>query len=371
MPDLPRDELGWQRVVRLAEQQRVLGLLAAAAADGTLSLDPSRLAVLAEAHEAWCAHDLRLERALLHAADLLDAASIPFVVIKGPVLAHRVYADPAQRLFADIDLVVPSEHLRAASRLLADEFGAGTPFPELRPGFDERFGKETLLRTASTATTPAGLELDVHRTPVAGALGLAIPLADLFDRAGEVLIAGRAVPTPGAVATLLLACYQASVSDVPPRLASARDVVQLLLTGSPEPRDVLAMAARWQATAVVAVAVRDAWLTLDLRGTDPPELVSWSRSYSPTARERLLLGAHRRPGYVYWRQLAGVIVLPDAPARGRYLLALALPQPSYLAQRRWSFTYHARRAWRTFNEPVRSKLVGAARWIRRRLWGLD
>ena len=88
IPEPRRDDsLAWARTVRLAEQQRVLGLLAAAVADGALSLDDEQLDVLADAHEGWCAHDLRLERTLLRAADALDAAAIPFLVTKGP--AHR------------------------------------------------------------------------------------------------------------------------------------------------------------------------------------------------------------------------------------------------------------------------------------------
>ncbi len=119
----PTDDLAWSRVIRLAEQQRVVGLLAAVVADGSLELTPDQFERLAETHEAWCAHDLRLERTLLRAADALDAAALPFLVIKGPALAHRWYADPAQRLFGDLDLVVPSGRVREASRVLAEVLG--------------------------------------------------------------------------------------------------------------------------------------------------------------------------------------------------------------------------------------------------------
>ena len=50
-------------------------------------------------------------------------------------------------------------------------------------------------------------------------------------------MAGRPLPTPGPVATLLLAAYQASVADIPPRLGARRDLVQLLVAPSgPAPR---------------------------------------------------------------------------------------------------------------------------------------
>ena len=221
----------WHRIIRLAEQQRVLGLLVAAVEHGDQALEPDDEVRrdLARTHEAWCAHDLRLERALGQAADALEAAGIAYLVTKGPALAHRAYPDPSQRLFADLDLIVPSGQVRHATRTLADALDAQAVVGELRPGFDERFGKETLLRTPVTAATPMGLEIDIHRTPVAGALGLAIDLDELFRHPDALVLGGRHVPTPGAAASVVLAGYQASVADIPPRLGARRDLVQLCL----------------------------------------------------------------------------------------------------------------------------------------------
>jgi len=365
----PDDDLGWSRAVRLAEQQRVVGLLAAAVADGAVEVSDRQLDRLAETHEAWCAHDLRLERTLLHAADALDAAALPFLVIKGPALAHRWYADPAHRLFGDLDLVVPSGRVREASAVLADVLGTSPP-PELRPGFDERFGKETLLRSPPSPASPAGIELDVHRTPIAGALGLAIPLEELFESPGEVLVGGRALPTPGPVPTLLLACYQATIADLPPRLIASRDVVQVMtMAGSPSAAEVVAAAARWQASALVAEAISSAPIRLGL-ATDPSRrgpLDDWAHGYRPTARERLLLAAHRGPGHVYWRQLAGVVVLSGSGPRAAYLRALVVPQASYLTERRWKRRGHVRRGWRTLTGPVRHRVVAGGRRAARRI----
>jgi Uncharacterised nucleotidyltransferase len=365
----PTTDLGWTRVIRLAEQQRVVGLLAGLVADGGIEISPQQFEQLAETHEAWCAHDLRLERMLLRAADALDAAALPFLVIKGPALAHRWYGDPALRLFGDLDLVVPSGRVREASRVLAGVLGTSAP-PELRPGFDERFGKETLLRSPPTQGSPGGIELDIHRTPVAGALGLAIPLDELFDGPGEVLVGGRALPTPGPVATLLVACYQATIADLPPRLIASRDVVQVATgSGAPTAADVIAAAGRWQGSALVAEAVSAAPVRLGLTGerVRSGALAEWALSYVPTPRERLLLAAHRGPGYVYWRQLAGVVVLSGSRPRADYLRALVSPQTSYLTERHWNRRGHARRGWRTLTGPLRHRVVAAARRASRRL----
>jgi len=366
-PTPPVGELAWTRTVKLAEEQRVVGLLAAAAADGAVELEGAAFDHLAEVHEAWCAHDLRLERALVRAADALDAAALPYLVLKGAALAHRWYPDPAQRLFADLDLVVPSGRVRDASRILADLLGT-TPPPEVRPGFDEQFGKETLLRSPPSRSLPLGIEIDVHRTPVAGAFGLAIPLHELFDTPGEVLVGGRALPTPGPVPTLLLACYQATVADVPPRLMASRDVLQVL-AGAPDADAVVGAASRWQCGVLVAEAVRDAPRRLGL----PPDALAhhplheWARLRPPTTRDRLLLAAHRGPGHVYWRQLAGVLVLSGGRQRREYLRSLVAPQRAYLTQREWRPATHVRRGWRTLTGPVRHRVVAAARRARRRV----
>ena len=137
-------------------------------------------------------------------------------------------------------------------------------------------------------------------------------------------------------------------------------------------RELVATAARWRASAVLATAVLDAWPALDLARPDPDgdlagQLVDWASRHRPTLTERLLLDAHRRPGYVYWRQLAGVAVRPRLarPAAATWA-PWSWPQPDYLADRRWSVASHLRRAGRTLTAPVRNAAVGAARRVRRR-----
>ena len=367
LPRRTAGDLPWGDVIALAERQRVLGLLAAAVADDPdVDLAPAERVALAEAHEGWCVHDLRLERQLLQAAELLDEAGIPFVTFKGPALAHGWYADPAWRLFADLDLLVPGARLADAVAVLGAGLGAGAVLPELRTGFDERFGKESLLVTAPTPTSPLGFEIDVHRTLVAGALGLAIPLDELFDDRGSFVLGDRSIPTLGVVPTFLAACYQATIADVPPRLAAARDVVQLVRSARFDLDATLAAATRWQARAVMAEAVTWAWRTLAV--AERPDVVLWAERYRPTRRERWLLDSHRTTGYVYWRQLAAVAVLPGIEPRARYLQATLAPQASYLERRRWTFANHVRTALRALSRPVREPVVRGVRRFRRRYW---
>ena len=87
----------------------------------------------------------------------VDRAGIESRVLKGVALAHTAYDDPADRVFADVDLLVPGDELTRAATVLTAALGAERPVPEIRPGFDDRFGKEAMLKVD-------GLELDLHRT---------------------------------------------------------------------------------------------------------------------------------------------------------------------------------------------------------------
>jgi hypothetical protein len=342
----------------------VLGLLVAAV-DGDLAIDDDRRAELMDLHRHWCAHDLRLERMLVQVADRLDRDQIDFVVLKGPALAHTRYPDASMRLFADLDLLVPSGQVTAASRTIGEVLDAAPELPELRTGFDDRFGKEVMLRTAATAHAPDGYEIDLHRTLIAGALGLTIPLDSLFEATATVALGGRTLPVLGRLPTLLAASYQASISDNPPRLAAARDLAQIVADDPPPVDDLIAEARRWRATAVVTDALTRTWRTLEL--PPDPYVDQWRARARPGTLERVLLHAHLAPGHVYWRLLAALLVIPGVEPRYRYLTAIVAPQTTYLERRASSLPAHARRSWRSLNRPLREPLVRTGRRIRRRV----
>ena len=153
--------------------------------DGALPVTASQHDRVEERLEAWLAHALRIERLLLDATAALDAAGLEHRVLKGAALAHLAYPDPAWRVFGDLDLLVPGPDLTMAVGVLERALGVSRVEAELRPGFDDRFGKEALLRA------PGGPELDLHRTFVQGALGLTVELGDLFVPGQQFSLGGR------------------------------------------------------------------------------------------------------------------------------------------------------------------------------------
>ena len=197
----------------------MLGLLSEAVRVGDLSLEDYQVEAVIRTARSWLTHDLWVERELLRIADVLTGAGIPFRVLKGVALANSVYADPALRVFGDIDILVAADRFVDAATLLAESRGAIRELPELRPGFDRRFGREILLRSGAT-------EIDVHRTLVDGPYGLTIPLADLLEDPIEFPLGDRVLPGLGHTDRFLHACYSVALSLV--ALPGTRDRVEYL-----------------------------------------------------------------------------------------------------------------------------------------------
>ena len=325
------------------ERHRLVGLAGAAARSGALPFERSQHQRLEDRLREWLAHGLRAERLTLAAADVLAAAGIEHRILKGIALAHTVYPDPAWRVFGDADLLVPADALTTAAHVLGSALGLERPVGELRQGFDDRFGKEAMLRSRE------GLELDVHRTFVAGALGLTVHLPDLFDP-GHTFTLGEhrleMLPPPH---LLLHAAYNAVLGDWPPRLIALRDVAQVLLTCPPADAEVLALAHRWQAEAVLARGLVEAWEVLSPPVS--PSLVEWARTYRPRRVERLVLASHLGRARAYTRHLAALVVLHGGSTRFAYLRAIAWPQPAYLASRGTTRGRFASRVLARFRRP--------------------
>src|SRR5262249_16674154 len=155
-----------------------------------------------EAHELAMTVAVQLEALLLELVDLFARRGIEALVLKGPALAHGVYATPELRSFCDVDLLVRGRDFDAASRLLTAR-GCVAHYTEPRRNFTARFGKGVCH------STPAGFELDLHRSFVAGPFGMALDTEALFQESQRVEIAGVSVGTLATTDQLLHAAAHA------------------------------------------------------------------------------------------------------------------------------------------------------------------
>jgi hypothetical protein len=218
-PDPVEDE-NWALALATLAEEKVLGIACAAADDGWLPLTDDQYADLAGRQRsamAWC---LGLERRLLQVADAFDSASVDFIVLKGPALAHVVYPEASWRTFSDLDLLVRTSQWRVAVGILEDRFGWGRRLPEPRRGFDERFGK------AAVFTTESGQQIDLHRNLAQGPFGVWIDPEELFERTVTFAIGGSLLRRLDVTSMLVHACIHAALGDVTPRLLQRRDILE-------------------------------------------------------------------------------------------------------------------------------------------------
>lgn len=338
---LPEAEL----LVGLATSTRLLGPLLAAVEAGALDL-PDHLAERAiDGHREsmlWC---VQVEARMLEVADwFTQTGGVEYLVIKGPAVAHLDEPDPSLRSFADLDLLVHGRDMdRALASLVAH--GAARRLPERRAGFDRRFGKSVGL------TGPDQIELDVHRTLCAGALGLRIPLDDLFDRPDSFEVGAQRFAAPRLVHRALHAAYHATVGNTLPPLRTQRDLAGYLTHPDLPVEVVVAEARSWGGESVLAEAVRTTTATL---GLAIPAWRDWINGYRPDPGDVDLIARSR----VDAPWLIDVPMLAEMGWSDRvaFTTAVAFPSKAVLEERGVTRTARVRSGLTAIGQQVRSSI---------------
>lgn len=136
------------------------------------------------AQYAWTLASHMQSLADLRAAGaVLDRAGIPWLVVKGPVLAERYYPDPGLRSYFDLDLIVQPRHLSRAIGAL--EAGGCELLDQ---------GWVSTRRTLSVEVElvlPNGTRGDLHwhlLNDTALRRAVSLPMAEIFDRARPVTL---------------------------------------------------------------------------------------------------------------------------------------------------------------------------------------
>lgn len=339
---LPTGELPaetWRAVLDHATRDRLTPLLAVAISEGALPASARQQEQANAAHEQAMRLCVLLERALLETAATFASSGVGFRVLKGPAVAHLDYADPAQRAFGDVDVLVASESYDDALTALR-ESGARRRFTEVRPGFDRRWGKGACLVAAD------GTQIDVHRTFVAGPFGLTIDLDELFAASVPVVIGGVKIPALDRESRFIHACFHAALGDRVARLVALRDVAQLVLTTDLDHEVVMARAQRWRADAVVARALRLAWGRL---GLAPHPWSQWALGHQADRFQTRALRAYTSESRTYATQVAaGLSAVRTVPEKVAYMRALLISRPEHVAKRDGSYHRRLHRAVRAF-----------------------
>jgi hypothetical protein len=354
-PTLPQavlDEKSWDAVLLGVSGDRLTGHLVHALDDGAFMANDDQHAAAVQVHERALAVELVLERLLLTTMRQLDAANIPARVLRGPAVAHSVYLEPGLRSFADVDLLVASRDYDAALAMLCAH-GGRRRYQEPRKGFDRRFGKGVCLEIPGGI----GLEIDLHRTFVAGPFGLAVDTDALFENSTRFVLGGQELYGLDPEARFLDSCFHAALGRKQPRLVALRDVAQMTLCSPLDVDQVRERCRAWRCGVVVQRAIDLAWDAFAL--VDTPEVVRWARSHECSLFERRALHAYVGSDRSYARQaVAGLHAVRGVRDKARYATALLVPNRTYVRIREGSYRRRVRRALRLFREESRRQASG-------------
>ena len=300
-------------VLSRVEEEKLIGVLAAAVDRGHFEVSDSERAALVDAHRLAMGETLLLEEMLLRAVEVLDAVGIPCRVLKGSALAHTVHPDPSERSFGDNDLLVESHRMSDAVAALTEAGGVRSQ-ARLTAGFDRRFAKSVTIDWVHNT------EIDLHRTLAPGPYGLLINIDDLWESHTQFMIASRVIHTLSPELHLLNAALHVSLGDVKPRFGNLRDLALLCRFSDLDAEFVTKTAAAWRCEAPLAAGLNAAAkLSVDLG-----ELGEWASSYELSDADRRLMSTYETSDHRFRRQaVASLRVLPTWRDRLAYASAVA------------------------------------------------
>jgi hypothetical protein len=330
----PVDGEAWTALMDRARRERCIGPLCWAVGTGALAAtddqreESERYAILGARHA------IEQEAELLEVAGWLEAAGIEMRVLKGLAVAHLDHLDPSFRASADHDLLVRSEAIDDAVALLAAQ-GYARDLPERRRGHDRRFAKDVTLQLRDR------FEIDLHRLPLAGPLGLALDLDALWEGSALFVLGGRSLPALDSTGRFCHAAWSLALTDPEPRLVPALDLVAINQRHGVDPERLDAIAPTGAGRAAVDAAIE---LSASLLGPSVEALLPSPHAGQPSRWERRAMATYPGQGGSKAGQLlAATQALPTSRDRLAYLAALALPANAY---RRARHQAHRDPEWR-------------------------
>jgi Uncharacterised nucleotidyltransferase len=202
-PRLSSRGLAWEKILKLAERNRVVPLLAAAVAANRISDVPQSVRQeLRTRFLASARHAMTLGGELRKVLAALDAVGIRCIPLKGPVLAAGSYRSLGLRDFDDIDLLItPADVPRAAEALAKLGFQGWNVSPE----HTERYLANKY--ECSLTCSETGVSIDLHWAICPNFFKISMEFDALWQRAGRVNILGTPVPDLSAEDAILYLCY--------------------------------------------------------------------------------------------------------------------------------------------------------------------
>ena len=215
------DDDDWADLLRLATAQRLLSWLAVqlAGREGVPDYIAARLRAV---RQEQAVHQLRMLADLSQIGPVLDAAGVPWLVVKGPALGASAYGIPEEREYGDLDLLVSPAGFGTCLDLLAEQGGQlqDRNWPMIR----------RTARGELTVTLARGTSLDLHwhllNTPVLRC-SFSLDTDDLLSRRGEVAVDDQRIPALDPVDEMVYVALHAVLAGAH-QLVWLLDVAQLV-----------------------------------------------------------------------------------------------------------------------------------------------
>jgi len=190
----------WARLLILSEAHGVSGHLAAGLRDLEKNLVPSEIRQsLVDRQRAQIFLSMRLTAELFRILDLFTTEGIDALVIKGPALAARAYAESATRSYGDLDLLVRQRDIRRATELMcAAGFAPAVPLTAIDAG---KIPGQYLFSKPDSQ-----LIVELHNDRTLRYFPRRLPLEEFFARQIRVELDGREVPALSVEDELVLIC---------------------------------------------------------------------------------------------------------------------------------------------------------------------
>lgn len=150
----------WRDVLTVADEHRVMPMLhwQVTRRHTGVVVPPSVASSLSDAFRASAARALGIVAELHRLDEVLNAAGISYVLLKGPRLTYSAYPHPALRPMRDVDVLVPAAHAVRAFELL--QHAGFTRFPQYAGDPTASLASSHHLPPLGSARMP--LSIEVH-----------------------------------------------------------------------------------------------------------------------------------------------------------------------------------------------------------------